>query len=72
MRIRMLSIAAGPGFSASPGDVVDLPNAQAAELIRSGYADKCAAEMAAPEIETESVTGPENASAHKGKGRAKS
>ena len=38
MRVRMLSRAAGPHWSASAGDEVDLPLKEAAGLVSGGYA----------------------------------
>jgi len=39
MLIRMLTIAAGPEWSAQPGDVVDRPDKEAKGLIAGGYAE---------------------------------
>ncbi|MFM2345357.1 MAG: hypothetical protein RL654_110 [Pseudomonadota bacterium] len=38
MKIRLKTIMAGPGGSAGPGDVVDVPDDEAAALIEGGYA----------------------------------
>ena len=38
MKIRLKTIMAGPGGSAGPGDVVDVPDDEASALIEGGYA----------------------------------
>ncbi len=38
MKVKMLSIAAGPNGSYRPKDVVDFPTAQAKDLIAGGFA----------------------------------
>ena len=38
MRVRMLSILAGPGQLAQPGQEIDVPEAQGRGLIEGGYA----------------------------------
>lgn len=38
MKIKMLVSFAGAGFSASPGDEIDRPDAEAIRLVQKGYA----------------------------------
>lgn len=38
MRVKALVGFAGVGFSVAPGEVIDLPEAVAADAIRAGYA----------------------------------
>ena len=39
MKIKMLRIARGPTFAADPGDVLDLPDGTARQLIAAGAAE---------------------------------
>jgi hypothetical protein len=48
-RILMTALAAGPDGVLRPGTAVDVPDAQAAELIAGGYAE----DLAQPEAATE-------------------
>lgn len=38
MRVRLIAIYAGPRGAFAPGTVLDLPDAEAAALVRGGYA----------------------------------
>ena len=38
MRIKLLTIVAGPEYSGHPGDTLDLPDAVARGLVSGGYA----------------------------------
>ena len=40
MKVRMRTLAAGPGGVLRPGQVVDLPEKQARALIQGGYAEE--------------------------------
>lgn len=48
MRVRMKTIMAGPAGTAGPGDILDLPDAVAYDLIERRFADQV----------EEAVTGP--------------
>ena len=68
MYIVIRESCAGADFSVSAGDVVDLPEALAHELIRAGHAEPAADEEAAPprrrvRREQAVVAPPENAAA---------
>lgn len=54
-RVLMRSLAAGPDGVLLPGAAVDLPDAQAAELIAGGYADDLAQPEAATDAAEESA-----------------
>lgn len=38
-RIKMLTPAVGPDYSASPGDVIELPAEEADRFVNAGYAE---------------------------------
>lgn len=62
MRVRLLVTRVGPGGGNDPGDVVDLPDAEAERLISSGQA-------VAVDVETASTApGPQQA-VKRGRGR---
>lgn len=57
-RILMTALAAGPDGVLRPGTAVDVPEAQAAELIAGGYAQDLAQPEAATEQAEESAAAP--------------
>lgn len=66
MRIKMITTAAGPDFSAKPGEVLTVSNERGAAWVALGYAiamDPPAPEPApaAPVIETAAMEAPEKA-----------
>lgn len=54
MKIRLLTILAGPNGNHSPGDVLDLPAKEARELVDGGYA--VAIEAATPAKRRQTAT----------------
>lgn len=64
MRIKMLTAAAGPDFSAQPGMIVNVALSRAETLIRGGFAvqvDPDPEPVAVPVPETASIEVPEKA-----------
>lgn len=59
MRVKMLTKAAGPHWSANPADELDLPLEIAAQLVSGGYAERV--EEAAPKPEPKPAPEPETA-----------
>lgn len=55
MKIRMKTLAAGPAGPRQAGSIVDLPDAEAYQLIEGGYAEQVGA--AAGEVETAEAGG---------------
>ncbi len=55
MRVKMITLACGPSWSASPGEVIDLPNKVAKELIAGRYAEVATDSKVIAEPEPESV-----------------
>jgi hypothetical protein len=62
IRVRLLTLAAGPHFQHHPGQEADLPAAQAEEMIAAGYAQRLspAAEPEPPAPTAEVEAGPES------------
>lgn len=52
MKIKMLSLMAGPGGVRKPGQIFDLPPVEAEVLIAGGYAEKLAAPVETPVVES--------------------
>ncbi len=76
MRIRALTTMAGVGWSAFPGDVVDVPRAEAQPIIDAGYAEEIrqtprTAEAMAPERQAVAPEPEGPAPKTKRKGRAR-
>ena len=70
MQVRLKTIMAGPAGTGQPGDVVDLPTAQAYALIEGGYAAQLGAETPTPAgPETATAAPPERAVPARGKRR---
>lgn len=40
MKIKMITLQAGPNGTRNPGEVYDVPTAEAEQLIKGGYAEK--------------------------------
>lgn len=78
MKIKMLTLSAGPGGVLTPGSITEMPTAQAQNMIAGGYAVEVEVKKAAPvkpeaEIETaEAVPAPERAMVSAGKGKSTS
>lgn len=66
MQIRMKSIAAGPEWSAQPGQSIDLPEAEARQLVEGGYAE----DLDAAPVETADDPGPDDAETAEAPGSA--
>ena len=60
MRIKMLTTVAGPTFTASAGQVIDVDGETATELLDGGHAEAVKAE-----VETATTAAPEEATAPK-------
>ncbi|MCZ8310942.1 MAG: hypothetical protein O9320_08810 [Magnetospirillum sp.] len=56
MRVRMLTLMAGPGGTFPPGSVRDLPDGEAYELIEGRYAEQL--DFAPPAVEPKPVEPP--------------
>jgi len=78
MRVRMRTTMAGPERTVIAGKVADLPDAEARDLIKGGYAEAVgkAAAPERPKPETAAAPGPEESAVSKAparprKGRSK-
>jgi hypothetical protein len=61
MRIQMVTLMAGPDGVLEPGQIADLPSAQAKALIDGGFARPAKEGKALAPIETEMIKPPETA-----------
>jgi hypothetical protein len=67
MLVKMRSVFAGPQRTAGPGDVIEVPDDQAGELIDGGYAEAVDADgNPAPRPETATAKGKGSRTAEKG------
>jgi len=67
MKVRILTLAAGPLWVRRPGDIVDVPESEAQELIAGHYA-VAISEAATPVVET-TEAGPSERAVKRGPGR---
>jgi len=78
MRIKMVSLMAGPDGVRRPGDTLDLPAGEAAALVRGGFAVQARTvakpvstetEAGQPELESAALGGPEETATEPEPGR---
>lgn len=63
MRVRHLTLACGPGVQRSPGEILDLPDAEARALVEAGFAEALGTDAPAPAPEGPKAAPVETATA---------